>query len=367
MKRFWFAAAAAWGFLAAGVGAQPPDLSRLDIVERSVPDGPVAIVDGSPVTKEDFLNLYRRELTEMSMMRGGGAISDRDRVMTGLRCLYGLVQQELLHQEAVRRGFNVTSQQVDAAIAEEIARLEQVLSHADGSPLRPGELTTEQVLAEMGRSMDEVRRDMRRMLMIEQVYDALTREKNPTVTDQEIREFYQGNPEMFRRAETMTVKQIFLSPKPNPREASARHWEELESRMERALARIRAGESFDAVARDVSERPEQVTLADVPVENLPPFFVERADRMQPGDISGVFRSEFGVHLFQLIDTGAGAQISFDEARDRIREAMMRVKADGIVADYAESAMQEPDRIQVFLELERTLAALGGPDFRPGGP
>ncbi len=50
--------------------AQAPDLARMDIVERSVPDGPVALVLGTPISREEFLSRYRIELLEYAATTG---------------------------------------------------------------------------------------------------------------------------------------------------------------------------------------------------------------------------------------------------------------------------------------------------------
>ncbi len=41
--------------LAAVAPAQVPDLATLDLIERATPAGPVALVDGQPISQEEFL------------------------------------------------------------------------------------------------------------------------------------------------------------------------------------------------------------------------------------------------------------------------------------------------------------------------
>jgi parvulin-like peptidyl-prolyl isomerase len=338
--------------------AQAPDLSKLDAVERAIPAGPVALVGGVPIPKDSYLELYRRQLRELALARGNSRLAEEERIMTGLRSLYGLVQQEILHQEAKERGITVSESEVEAALKEELAELSEHLTKEDGTPLQPGELTEEKVLERAGKTHDQAISDLRRALMIEKVYDVITKATTGEISEADLRKAYEQNRDQFRRPEGVTVKQIFLGPKPNPRDASPKQWAEIEKKMENAIARIRAGESFDAVAKAISDRPADITLA-APIEGLPPFFVERIDKMQPGDMSEPFRSEYGYHMIQLIEMNTGAEVTFEEAKPRIRSVLLKIRADDAIANFCQPKMEDPEYVKVFIDLERSLTAKSG--------
>ncbi|MCC6144318.1 MAG: peptidyl-prolyl cis-trans isomerase [Candidatus Hydrogenedentes bacterium] len=338
--------------------AQAPDLTKLDVVERAVPDGPVAIVGDSSITKDAFLELYRRLLREFALARGNARIEEKDRIMTGLRSLYGLVQQEILYQEAQKRGISVSQSEIDQAMKDELEELSEHLTKDDGTPLKPGELTEEKVLERAGKTHEQATSDLRRALMIEKVYDQITKDKVGDIAEKELRKAYDDNREQFRRPESVTVKQIFLGPKPNPRDASPKQWAEIEKKMENAVARMRAGESFDAVAKAISERPNDITLTG-PIQTMPPFFVERLDKMQPGEMSAPFRSEYGYHIIQLVEMNSGADITFEEAKPRIRSVLLKTAGDNAIADFCQPKMEDPSYVKVFIDLEHALAAESG--------
>lgn len=352
---------------AAGAMAQAPDLSRLDIVERSIPPGPVALVEGAPVDSDDFLYLYRSQLLAFAMQQGAQEIRDSDRVKIGLRALAELIQREILRQEGVRRGFNVSQAELEAAYDRKLKALQQQLNRPDG-----GVPSEAEILEQSGQTRAEALEEMRKSILVDKTWDALAAEKGVKVSNQEIQSFFQENQGIFKRPARLHFMQIFILPKPNPKEAKEAAWKEAEKKAENALARIRAGESFQAVARDVSESPDAKNGGDMglaPVSQLPPFFVERARTMTPGSLSNVFRSEHGVHLIRLVESEDSENVSFDQVRDRIEAVLKEQKTEAIVSEFCAPILKDARRVHIFLQLERTLAALpnGGENLFPEPP
>src|SRR5690606_14461958 len=105
------------------VFAQAPDLGVLDIVERSVPDGPIALVDGTAIPHEDFMRMYREQLA--LSVKGQTKLEDSDRVKLALAVLGKLIQLEVLHQEALKRGLSVSDSEVQQAYKQQLEDLQQ--------------------------------------------------------------------------------------------------------------------------------------------------------------------------------------------------------------------------------------------------
>lgn len=342
--------------LAGAAGAQAPDLSRMDIVERSTPDGPVAIVEGVPIDREDFLRTYERHLAEVSRLAGQKALRDEDRVRIGLTTLGELIRREILVKEAGRRGLKVPEGEVDKAYTEKLRRFTEELKAAGkASP------TEQEVLALAGQTREDARESIRRQLLEIEAARALQKERGGTVADKEVREFFDNRPEMFRQPGGMRVSQMLFRPKPSVQKADEAAWKAAESLAERARARVLAGEKFEVVARDMSEAADAAEGGDmglVPAEQLPPFFVEVLRGMKPGEISKVFRSQYGAHVLRLVETSDERAVSFDDAKARIRQILEGVKTEDAVNDFIEPIVNDPDRTKIFVQLERTLRLLG---------
>lgn len=348
-------------FFTTVVQAQAPDLSKLDVVERSLPDGPVAKVDDEFVSKEAFLFLYRQQLAALRMMNPSATIPEGIRVMTGIQVLRELLEREVLAAEADRLGLSVTDAEVEEAYTTELSALQEVLQ-------QQGDAATEaDVLRRGGQTREGALRGLRKELKADKVRARIVRDANITVSDGEIEAFYNENTDAFRRSGGLHLKQIFIRPKPDGQQASDAAWNQARETMDHALARIRAGETFEGVAKAMSEAPDAQNGGDmgmIPIGKLPPFYVEAAQRLQPGQLSDVIRSEHGFHVIRLVATQDDATVSIDEARERIEFLIMREKGEVAIGEYAEPLINDVNRVQIFLRLEENLANLENAPRQP---
>lgn len=94
-------------------------------------------------------------------------------------------------------------------------------------------------------------------------------------------------------------------------------------RRERALAalkRVRGGEDFTAVARELSEDGNRAQGGEIglrPVDRLPDLFVRSVQPLKPGEIAPeLLRSGAGFHVLKLVERKSGAAFSAQQARTR---------------------------------------------------
>ena len=60
---------------------------------------------------------------------------------------------------------------------------------------------------------------------------------------------------------------------------------------------------------------------------MPKEFDETVFNMVPGEISGIVRSPYGYHIFQLIERRPPHQPSYEEVQAEVRETMLRRKRE----------------------------------------
>jgi len=336
--------------------AQAPDLSKLDVVERSVPDGPVARVGDAFISRESYLSLYRQQLAALRMMNPGGQITDGARVMTGIQCLRELLEREVLAREADRLGLEVSEADVLEAYESEVKALQEVLQQQG-----QGSVTEEDILRQGNQTRESALANIRHELRADRVRAHIVNEQGITIPEDDIRAFYNENREMFRRSGGIHLRQIFIRPRPNAKEATERAWATAREEIDRALARIRAGETFEGVARAMSDAPDAERGGDLgmqPAGQLPTFFIEAAQRLQPGQTSEVIRSEHGLHVVRLEATEQESDISLDDAREGIRAMLMRMQGENAIETYTDPLINDPEHVAIFLRLEDNLALLG---------
>jgi parvulin-like peptidyl-prolyl isomerase len=329
------------GALAAAAGAQAPDLTALDLVERATPDGPVALVDGAPVSREEFLMLYRTQVQAAAMQIGAAAVDDRVRTEAALAVLRELAQRELLHQEAQRRGHKVTEAELDEALKKRADA-----AAADGAPGLEGE------------DGARLREQLRRALLIRKARRDIAKPLESSVKEADIRAFFEREKEgLFRRVAGLHLRHILARAAPPGTPPTDREWEAAQKRIDTAEKRIRAGESFEAVARALSDAPDAARGGDlglVPEAQLPAIYAEAARSMSPGDISEPLQSERAYHLLKLEAREDGTPVKFDEVKEDIAAALRAAKSDEAVDAFCAPALDDASRVRIFVRLKTEL-------------
>ena len=123
----------------------------------------------------------------------------------------------------------------------------------------------------------------------------------------------------------LNIAQILVS---LPEGASAAVDAERKARAEAALARIKVGQSFEAVAAEVSEDANKAAggvLGLRPAERLPDVFVAAVRGLEAGQVTpAVLRTGAGFHILKLVEKRAASP--FAVAQTRARHILLRPSA-----------------------------------------
>lgn len=345
--------------VAAGVRAQAPDLENMDIVLRAVPAGPVARVNGESIDAEEFKELYRNELAHILASNPQIQFSTGDRVQLGLLCLRQLIDRQVILQQARKRNLVVTDAEVDKAYQQQVEQLKKALAQAGA-----GEMSDADLLNAADTTQDVLREEIREALLIEKMRDTLLKEKNVTVGDADIRKFYEENKKQFVRPDLCHMKQIFFPapPESSGRKDAAKQRASARQKANEALKRIQAGQSFEAVARDMSEghfKDQGGDWGNVPASQLPPFLLDKAYTMQPDQVSDIIESEHGCHIIKLVSITPGAEPEFDKVKPMIERRMIAERSEDVVTEFCKEVMDAGGELEVYLEIEKSIMLESG--------
>lgn len=335
--------------------SQAPQLEKMDAVQRALPDGPVALVDGSPITKDDFLFLYTSQLARMHLASGGKGLPEDVRVKAGIGTLAELVQREILSQYGDRHQIKVSQSEVNKAYQEQLELLIREFT-IDGKVPNESE-----ILARSGQSREDAIEDMHQSLLVEKASRKLAEEKGLQITDAEAREFYDKNKDRFQRPGMIHLHQIFARAA-GEEKAADDSWAQAEEAIKKAQGRLQVGETFAGIAKSMSDGRDAQNGGDMgmrPVQAIPPIYVEKSQSLEVGETSAPFKSDQGWHIIRLEAREGAENVSFEEARDWIKERLMEVKVAAAVEEYCEPILEDPDRVEIFLKLrvpESTRAA-----------
>jgi peptidyl-prolyl cis-trans isomerase SurA len=104
-----------------------------------------------------------------------------------------------------------------------------------------------------------------------------------------------------------------------PEAASGPQVAALQAKADAALARLKKGENFATVAKDMSDSAERDNgglMGLRPADRYPSLFVDATDKLAVGELSAVVRSGAGFHLLKLVSKQANNVATITETRAR---------------------------------------------------
>ncbi len=135
-----------------------------------------------------------------------------------------------------------------------------------------------------------------------------------SVTDKEVEEFYNSNPEQFNSGETVNASHILVESKERALEI---------------LNEINAGKSFEDCAKEYSSCPSKEnggSLGDFGRGQMVPEFDSAVFAMEPGAISEEpVKTQFGYHLIKLNSKSEAQVMPLEQVRDGIRSMLTSEK------------------------------------------
>ncbi len=188
----------------------------------------------------------------------------------------------------------------------------------------------------------------------------------------ELRALYEERLDEFKTTAKLHLRHMLfeLGPNPTPGELA-----EAQARADAALARLKAGEDFATVARELSEdastRDSGGDLGLVAPDEVADELAVAAESLAPGQYSGVVRSDRGLHLVLLEERTEPGARPFAEVRDELaREGAIRqaasARADRL-SDQLATAIREGRSLEdAARELELPIERTGMIRRRPDG-
>lgn len=272
--------------------------------QRQVVDRVAATINGEVVTLSELTERAGAEWARVVRMEPGKE-RDQARVAALRRAFDVVVAERLLMEQAKALQLEVTDAQVDAAINDIKTR-----NHFDDAQL-------EQALSEQGLTPAEFRGQIRRELETYQVLQYKVRGR-VKLSDDDVRNYYQTHPQEFGGEPEVHVRHIFL---PLPEDAPPAEEQKARAHAEKVLARIRGGEDFAKVAREVSKGPSAADGGDLGWlrrGTVQKALEDVAFQLEPGQVSGVVRAGPGLHVVKVEERRTGGGKKFEEVAEEIR-------------------------------------------------
>lgn len=244
-----------------------------------------------------------------------------------------MIERELLRQAAVSSGIIIPDPDLEAALK------------AFEERLRQGE-SSSRLLWAARLDKDDLRRMLLNDLLVKRyletnVYGGIN------VTEDDARARYEREPERYRVPLELRARHILFQLDEDADEAQL---EEARARATKVLqAARRNGESFEELAKKFSEGPTRAKGGDLgyfTYNQMVPAFAQAAFALQPGEISDIVRTPFGLHIIQAVDLRGGtippfpslapsikAQLEAERRRELLKQQLELLKNASKVIQY----------------------------------
>jgi peptidyl-prolyl cis-trans isomerase SurA len=201
----------------------------------------------------------------------------------------------------------------------------------------------EEVMRREGLEPATVRQTMRNEAMKQQVLGGeVDRKIYLALTDTEVRSYYEAHKDKFRKPETVTLSEIFLSTVGKPDA-------DVLARAQKLIAQLRAGADFKTTAAKESEREDDQgqrvavksggavgTFPVAEISNKP--VADAIKGVKAGDITEPIKTEQGYIILRVAERTPLGEPVFDE--NKVREAMTYERIPKERENYLRNLRQE---------------------------
>src|SRR6266487_2818854 len=173
----------------------------------------------------------------------------------------------------------------------------------------------------------------------------LEREMKISISDGDVKKFYDENPPKFEQPEMVRASHILLSTRdqstgvelaPDKKEAKRKLAEEL-------LKRARAGEDFAKLATEYSEDPGSKDKGGeykFPRGQMVPEFESAAFSLGTNQVSDIVTTQFGYHIIKLSEKLPAKKAELAKVSPNIKDMLKGRKIQEQVKDYLEKLKKE---------------------------
>ncbi len=201
-------------------------------------------------------------------------------------------------------------------LLEQLISFELVYKYAEEENLSETE--------EYKSQLEILKKDLLIQAGVKNVLDAVT------VTDEEVKSFYEGNPEMFKGEASVRAKHILV---------------DSEEKAKEVKAVIDGGVSFEDAAKENSSCPSSSQGGDLGFftrGRMVPEFEDAAFALAIGEVSEPVQTQFGYHLIKVEEKTPEVAKSLEEVKDQLKVNLLSQKQNATYINFVNKLKQEQD-------------------------
>jgi peptidyl-prolyl cis-trans isomerase SurA len=281
----------------------------------SCKSGPNVTADTAAIVNKKEIKLAEVEkIFQNKVKQSNQTPSSEEAQALRLDILRQLINDEILMQQAAKDNLEATEAEINTKLTD----LKKNFT----------EERFQQSLKEQGLTVDDVREELKKSSTIEKFYNKEITSRI-SVSDAEIRDFFNKNKQNFNLPDTWHVYHILITPKSdkvkvvgNTKTFDAQTVQEAQDRVLRVLKRVLAGEDFQVVARDNSDdstsAPSGGDLGFLSAQQMEqqagPAFRQAVETLKPGEtFAKPLVTQYGFHIVRVTEKSPAGQRDLSDA------------------------------------------------------
>jgi peptidyl-prolyl cis-trans isomerase SurA len=211
-----------------------------------------------------------------------------------------------------------------------------------------------EALKQEGLTMDDLRRNLERTMLIQQVQRVEIMDKI-SISEEEARAYYDQHRNEFTSPTEITLREILIEVPTSDRGVNVAQDDAARASAEDVRKRLLAGEPFPRLAGEFSAASSKANgglIGPVHSDELAPQLRDLLASMKVGDITGVLRTQRGYQILKLESRTDSKVKSFEEARGEIGNRIGEQKLRGEREKYLERLREQATITWRNAELQR---------------
>ena len=277
-----------------------PAQTRTSVSKPAMADYIVAVVNQELVTNAELE-------TRLARVREDAARSKTELPPPAelrKRVLEALIDERVQVTNARETGAKIDEAELDRAVANVAVQNQMTMAQLRAR------------LQQQGIAYGTFRKNVKDQMLIERVREREVSQRI-RISNDEIDKLIEQRRVAAGTSAQLNIAQILVTV---PEGASADVVAQRKARAEAALARVRGGEAFEVVAKEISEdgnKAQGGVIGMRPMDRLPDVFVDVARNLKAGEISPtLLRSGAGFHVLKLIERQEGGAFTIQQTRAR---------------------------------------------------
>ena len=302
-------------FVAAGCGSD----------KESVGANDVAVVDGTPITKEQFDQLIDRARDNYKKNKQDfPAAGTPQYVALRRQAMSFLVQREQFEQKAKDLGLTIS----DSDVEKQMQTIKsQYFQGRNGKCDAACEKKYQAEIKKQGVTDEQVREDVRASVVQNKIYEKVT--ADVTVSDKEIADYYKKNKQNYIQPASRDVRHILVKKK---------------ALADALYQRAESGENFAALAKKYSTDPgtkKQGGKLPISKGRQVPEFDKAAFALKTGEISQPVKTSYGWHVIEALTGIKKEKVTpLSEVKPAIRQQLLQQDKTNAMKDWVAKAQKD---------------------------